>query len=267
MANTRHVALLKKGVRVWNLWEIRHQRVRVNLSKANLREWNLQSVDLRGADLSAADLVFANLISSELVAADLHEVNLRRAQLQLADLRRANLIGANLHAADRREANLTGADLSGAELSHTVLGDTNLKDVHGLDTCRHTGPSTIDHRTLAKSASLPFQFLRGCGLPDQFIDYLPSLFNQSIQFYSCFISYSTKDQSFAERLHADLQDKGVRCWFAPHDIKGGRKLHDQIDEAVRLYDRLLLILSEHSMNSEWVKTEMAHARQKELIER
>jgi len=51
----------------------------------------------------------------------------------------------------------------------------------------------------------------------------------------------------------------VRCWFAPHDIKGGRK----IDEAIRLHDRLLLILSEHSMSSEWVKTEIAKARKRE----
>ncbi len=74
-----------------------------------------------------------------------------------------------------------------------------------------------------------------------------------IEFYSCFISYSTKDQEFAERLHADLQAKGVRCWFAPHDMKGGRKLHEQIDEAIRLHDKLLLILSEHSMSSNWVQ--------------
>jgi hypothetical protein len=43
--------------------------------------------------------------------------------------------------------------------------------------------------------------------------------NQAFQHYSCFISYSAKDQEFAERLHADLQNKGVRCWFAPHDLK------------------------------------------------
>jgi len=86
------------------------------------------------------------------------------------------------------------------------------------------------------------------------------------RFYSCFISYSTKDQEFADRLHADLQNKGVRCWFAPHDIKAGKKLHEQIDQAIRINDRLLLILSEHSMNSKWVKTEIAHARQKELDE-
>jgi hypothetical protein len=51
------------------------------------------------------------------------------------------------------------------------------------------------------------------------IEYLPALLNQAIETYSCFISYSTKDQEFAERLHADLQNKGVRCWFAPHDLR------------------------------------------------
>ena len=94
----------------------------------------------------------------------------------------------------------------------------------GLETCRHHGPSTIDHRTLQRSGPLPLAFLRGVGLPDNLIDYLPSLLNQPIQFYSCFISYSSKDQEFAERLHADLQAKGVRCWFAPHDMPIGAKI-------------------------------------------
>jgi hypothetical protein len=58
----------------------------------------------------------------------------------------------------------------------------------------------------------------------------------------------------------------VRCWFAPHKIQGGKKVHEQIDEAIRIYDWLLLILSEQSMESEWVKTEIAHARRKELDE-
>ena len=90
---------------------------------------------------------------------------------------------------------------------------------------------------------------------------------EPIQFYSCFISYSTKDQEFAERLHADLQAKGVRCWFAPHDIASGKKIHEQIDEAIRLHERLLLILSPASIESEWVKTEIAKARKREVREK
>jgi hypothetical protein len=92
---------------------------------------------------------------------------------------------------------------------------------------------------------------------------MKSLTGAALDFYSCFISYSTKDQDFADRLYADLQARGVRCWFAAHDIQGGKKIHEQIDEAIRVYDKLLLILSDASMNSNWVKTEIANARVRE----
>ena len=60
-----------------------------------------------------------------------------------------------------------------------------------------------------------------------------------------------------------MQARGVRCWFAPHDIQGGRKIHEQIDDAIRVYDKLLLILSNASMNSPWVNNEIANARSRE----
>lgn len=122
---------------------------------------------------------------------------------------------------------------------------------------RSGGPNKrLSHRTLAKSGPLPLAFLRGCGLPETLIEYLPSLLNQPIQFYSCFISYSTKDQDFADRLYADLQNKGVRCWFAPEDLKIGDRFRHRIDEAIRIHDKLLLILSEHSVQSDWVREEV-----------
>jgi hypothetical protein len=40
--------------------------------------------------------------------------------------------------------------------------------------------------------------------------------------------------------------------------------HRSRDEAIRLHDKLLLILSEDSMKSEWVKTEIAKARKREV---
>ena len=132
---------------------------------------------------------------------------------------------------------------------------------------RHVGPSTVGIDTIYKSGGkIPEAFLRGCGVPDNFIEYMHSLAGQAFEFYSCFICYSTKDQEFAERLHADLQAKGVRCWFAPEEMKAGRKLIEQIDEAIRLHDKPLLILSKHSMSGNWVKTEIANAREREKRE-
>jgi len=76
-------------------------------------------------------------------------------------------------------------------------------------------------------------------------------------------AYSARDEAFARRLYADLQKRGVCCWFAPSSLQGGKKLHEQIDEAIRACDRFLLIISEASMKSEWVRTEIAKAFQKE----
>jgi hypothetical protein len=58
-----------------------------------------------------------------------------------------------------------------------------------------------------------------------------SLIGKAFEFYSCFISYSTKDHDFAERIYADLQSKGVRCWFAPEDLKIGDRFRQRIDES------------------------------------
>jgi uncharacterized protein YjbI with pentapeptide repeats len=240
--------------------------VGANLTKADLIRADLSGANLERADLTEADLTAANLRETQLRFAVLSRANLSDANLTHADLSGANLTSANLTTAHLRLTNLTHAtltdgNLDGASLGDTLLCDVDLRGATGLDDVRHRGPSSIDHRTLVQSGSLPLPFLRGCGLPDQLIDYLNAA---TVQFYSCFISYSTADQDFADRLHADLQARGIRCWFAPHDMRPGRKIHDQIDEAIRVYDRLLLILSKESMSSEWVRTEIEKARQKEL---
>jgi len=256
-----------------------------NLSFADLTDANLYFTDLRGARLQNADLQRAVLRNATLPRAVLLSADLRHAALRSADLVEADLTGANLGGADLTQANLTGSKLTDANLSNanlsytslrdaalpgailggTVFADADLKQAEGLDRCRHRGPGILDFRTLLKSGkSLPDVFLRGCGLPDGLIAYLPSLLTAGpIQFYSVFISYSTANQDFADRLHADLQAKGVRCWFAPEDMKPGKKVHEQIDEAIRVYDRLVLILSHESMESPWVKTEIAKARRKQ----
>jgi len=277
MANEEHLAILKEGVAAWNEWRAQHLDIRPNLGRANLGGANLSRADLsrvylRHANLSGANLRGARLNEADLSGANLSSADLSEANLSGADLSVADLNGANLNGAILREANLNGADLREADFSEaildsTVLADVDLSTAKGLETVRHGGPSTIGVDTIYSSqGKIPEVFLRGAGLPDEFIAYIGSFVGRPIQFYSCFISYSGKDQEFADRLYESLQSKGVRCWFAPHDVKGGEKLHEQIDQAIRLHDKLLLILSEHSMSSEWVKTEIAKARKREVKE-
>jgi hypothetical protein len=283
MANEQHLAILGQGVKAWNQWRQKTPKVIPDLSGADfnrdlrgtildgvvlsgniLIKAGLSRADLSRADLSGVDLRRANLSGADLIKTDFSRANLSRANLSLV-----NLSGANLSRADLFRANLSGADLSGvnfneANIGLTIFGDVDLSQVKRLDTVKHFGPSTIGIDTIHKSGgNIPVAFLLGTGVPDNIIAYVRSLVGQPIQYYTCFISYSGKDQLFAERLYNDLQGKGVRCWFAPESLKTGDKFRSRIDEAIKIYDKLLVILSENSIESAWVEEEVETALERE----
>jgi len=83
-------------------------------------------------------------------------------------------------------------------------------------------------------------------------------------YHSCYLSFAPEDEAFAGKLYERLVAAGVNVWFAPENVHAGMKLHEQIYEAIREKAKLLLVLSEHSMNSEWVKTEIRNARKSEV---
>ena len=283
MANPEHLHILKQGAEAWNQWRRHNPDIKPDLYMADFRMIGTMA-DLRMVDFSRASLVAANgCIGGDFTGADFTEAALSNADFALNDLTGANFTRAYLWKTDFTQSNLTMANLSEARLLNTIFGETNLTDVEGLETCDHRGPSTLDHRTLAKSGPLPLAFLRGCGLNDWEIE-VTKLYDQSltssqvtdildrihtlrtdpwIQFYSCFISYASKDHAFAERLYADLQNKGVRCWFAPEDMKIGDHLRPRVDETIRLYDKLLLVLSKTSVASQWVEQEVETALARE----
>ena len=49
----------------------------------------------------------------------------------------------------------------------------------------------------------------------------------------------------------------------PSSRSCSQKLHEQIETAIRVYDKLLIVLSEASLQSEWVMTELRKARKAE----
>jgi len=285
MANEEQLSILKQGVDVWNKWRSE------DLKKTDdiLEVWNpdsgtyyirgnFHSVDFTQAQFPGANLQYANLL-----ATDFSGANLRNADLSAADLK-----GANLSGADLRGANLAYADLLGSNFSRVLLGDTtfgysDLSRTIGLESVIHLGPSTLSTDSFMLSAGkIPEVFLRGCGLNDADIVfgkmYNPDLSDEEVtklrhkmnilraeqpqQISPLFVSYSQRDSEFVDKIGHSLTKKGIRYWRNLHDMTAGR-MEIQIDRAIRQNPTVLLVLSENSLNSNWVEHEVREARKLE----
>jgi uncharacterized protein YjbI with pentapeptide repeats len=268
---------------VWAI--LRHARLSsAKLEGANLRSADLRYAQLNNAKLTRANLPRANLVGANMKLADLSKAFLRGADMRGLDLRSTFLDGANLMNArlegallgsystdmDLRRANLSGVifegvnfrgtNFAGATMRGTTFSNCDLSETKGLDNISHGGPSTVGIDTIFRSrGNISKNFLRECGVPESFLEQI-QLLSGAQEYYSCFISYSGSDEDFARRLHNRMREAHLRVWFAPEDIQGGRKLHEQIDTAILIYEKLLIVLSEASLKSEWVMTELRKAR-------
>jgi formylglycine-generating enzyme required for sulfatase activity len=82
-----------------------------------------------------------------------------------------------------------------------------------------------------------------------------------------FISYSSKDRDFAERLAADLKASGAGVWFDQWEIKVGDSITQKINDGIHDNDYLAVVLSPDSVASPWVRKELNAAMMKELNRR
>jgi hypothetical protein len=77
--------------------------------------------------------------------------------------------------------------------------------------------------------------------------------------YDVFVSYSTKDKAVADAVVFALEKKGIRCWYAPRDIKAGDSWGETIIEAISRCKLMLLIFSGNSNQSKRVLEEVYYA--------
>lgn len=77
------------------------------------------------------------------------------------------------------------------------------------------------------------------------------------------MSYAHEDERFVEKLYLRLAKAGLDLWYAPKRMKPGLKMHDQIRAAICAYDKFVLVLSEHSLQSPWVSSELRFAMEEE----
>lgn len=235
-----------------------------NLQRAKIQKANLARANLEGADLSKAVLTWstlgrANLRSAKFAGANLNAANLSGSDLRGANLKKASLVGANL-----TRANLDGVDLSNCIIGGTLFGNVDLSVARGLEKLIHLGPSPIGIDTVYKSkGKIPELFLDNAGVPRDLIHFIEAHLEKTDMPASCFMSYAGKDEAFAHKLFECLQEQGVRCWLISEQVRKKEKYYPLIDAALNLHDKELLVMSENSIESDWIEEEVNIAFQKE----
>ena len=74
-----------------------------------------------------------------------------------------------------------------------------------------------------------------------------------------FISYSSKDTKSREEICGKLEAAGIKCWYAPRDIRPGEEWADAITNALQRCKVFLLIFTENANDSSQVLREVGLA--------
>lgn len=255
MPEIGQLRILNRGVEVWNAWRANNPDV---------------VIDLTGADFRGRD--FRN-------------INLQRAYLTRATFGNTDLTGANCEFSELTTATFIVSKLTGCRFTRAKVGDTSflgtdLSDAIGLTEIIHLGPSRFDLSTLrAAKGRLAESFLIAAGLsrtealfarlydPELSQDDITTVAydidrhrgTDPIQLRSVFISYSHVDSLFVDRLTTELARHDIRYWRDTYKLVAG-KLEKQIDRAIRFNPTVVLVLSEHAIQSDWVEWEVTRAR-------
>jgi hypothetical protein len=77
--------------------------------------------------------------------------------------------------------------------------------------------------------------------------------------HDVFISYSTKNSDVANKACHVLEQNGIKCWIAPRNISSGRIYIDEIADAITSTKIVVLIFSQFSQESHYVRNEIKMA--------
>lgn len=80
-----------------------------------------------------------------------------------------------------------------------------------------------------------------------------------------FLSHTSIDKPFVEKLAHDLDRLGIQTWFDKYEIKVGESIFWKVEEGLRESEFFAIVLSPEALRSEWVKSELATAWDKRMM--
>jgi hypothetical protein len=74
-----------------------------------------------------------------------------------------------------------------------------------------------------------------------------------------FLSHSSRNKRVATAVAETLRHHGVPVWFSPSNIVSAQQWQEEIGNALRRCDWFIVLLSNASVSSKWVKLELGYA--------
>jgi tetratricopeptide (TPR) repeat protein len=71
-----------------------------------------------------------------------------------------------------------------------------------------------------------------------------------------FVSHSSEDKRFVQRLVEDLKSRGLPVWLDEVELEAGNSIIEKISKGLRDTDYLVIVLSQASVQSLWVRAEL-----------
>ncbi|MCB0532005.1 MAG: toll/interleukin-1 receptor domain-containing protein [Saprospiraceae bacterium] len=292
MPNPKHFKIYLQGPEKWNQWRQQYPDIEPDLSgfrfvfvESHLRQYSKPGLNTT---------TYGMLMRSSLSDFDFSRTNLSDCVFWEIVLHRTRFQGANLSGTEFRQCDLYQVDLEAAELSRStfvlsLFREANFQGAHfgqshfaysplqgctGLEKTVHPLPGHMDFLSLVHSQQVPFEFAQHFGINEVLFNAIRKL--EPERFYDCFISYSTRNEDFVQYLRAVLLIAKVPCWYAPADYRLNADWHaskksEDYELARDLYnlvdasDVLLLVVSNDSMRSEWVRKEVLRVRKQRVI--
>lgn len=172
------------------------------------------------------------------------------------------MAGAFLRAAILIKADFSGAvpretDFDAAILGWTIFGNTDIRVAKNIDRAHCLHPVSVGLDTLQLSRwQVPRSLLASARTPPGVIATIEAWAGRASRYHSCFLSHSSRDDEIVRKVYYQLRMDGVPCFRSGEDIEPGADWKAALTKRLKRSDRVLVMVSRNSLESEGVRDEM-----------
>lgn len=190
---------------------------------------------------------FGDRFSTPQNAAEFYDCDLRGCSLKDSALNGFRFIRCNFDDADLRNTKLRNAYFERCSFEKAEFYGSQ-RD--GSD-FRNSKCGVIDYSSKGDGSQLRYF---SDGEFDRVITFLGSPGKEEMP--RIFLCHSSHDKGTVEKFAHELSNKGIGVWFDKWEIRVGDSIIERIEEGIGTSKYMLIFLSQASLASEWVKTEL-----------